>query len=94
MVADCLTKRMRSDRLSECLRSCWLDLLPTDESVLCNMKKSRRAERALMTTLVTQTRTTILVNAVPTRKSPLRSELFSIRHADDESYGCETHRVL
>ena len=26
MVADCLTKRMRSDRLSECLRSCWLDL--------------------------------------------------------------------
>ena len=34
MVADCLTKRMRSDRLSECLRSCWLDLIPTDESVL------------------------------------------------------------
>ena len=39
MVADCLTKRMRSDRLSECLRSCWLDLIPTDESVLCKMKK-------------------------------------------------------
>ena len=28
MVADCLTKRMRSERLSECLRSCWLDVLP------------------------------------------------------------------
>ena len=41
MVADCLTKRMRSDRLSECLRSCWLDLLPTDESVLCKMKKQK-----------------------------------------------------
>ena len=39
MVADCLTKRMRSDRLSECLRSCWLDLLSTGESVLCKMKK-------------------------------------------------------
>ena len=41
MVADCLTKRMRSDRLSECLRSCWLDLIPTDESVLCKMKKQK-----------------------------------------------------
>ena len=41
MVADCLTKRMRSDRLSECLRSCWLDLIPTDESVLCKMKKQQ-----------------------------------------------------
>ena len=34
-----LTKRMRSDRLSECLRSCWLDLVPTDESVFCKLKK-------------------------------------------------------
>ena len=33
MVADCLTERMRSDRLSECLRSIWLDLIPTDESI-------------------------------------------------------------
>ena len=41
MVADCLTKRMRSDRLSECLRSCWLDLNPTDESVLCKMRKQK-----------------------------------------------------
>ena len=41
MVADCLTKRMRSDRLSECFRSCWLDLIPTDESVLCKMKKQK-----------------------------------------------------
>ena len=41
MVADCLTKRMRSDRLSGCLRSCWLDLIPTDESVLCKMKKQK-----------------------------------------------------
>ena len=41
MVADCLTKRMRSDRLSECLRSCWLDLIPTDETVLCKMKKQK-----------------------------------------------------
>ena len=40
-VADCLTKRMRSDRLSECLRTCWLDLIPTDESVLCKMKKQK-----------------------------------------------------
>ena len=45
MVADYLTKRMRSDRLSECLRSCWLDLIPTDESVLCKMQKQKgRAE--------------------------------------------------
>ena len=41
MLADCLTKRMRSDRLSECLRSCWFDLVPTDESVLCKMKKQK-----------------------------------------------------
>ena len=41
MVADSLTKRMRSDRLSECLRSCWLDLITTDESVLCKMKKQK-----------------------------------------------------
>ena len=41
MVADYLTKRMRSDRLSERLRSCWLDLVPTDESVLCKMKKQK-----------------------------------------------------
>ena len=41
MVADCLTKRMRSDRLSECLRSCWHDLNPTDESVLCKMRKQK-----------------------------------------------------
>ena len=41
-VADCLAKRMRSDRLSECLRSCWLDLIPTDESVLCKMKQKGR----------------------------------------------------
>ena len=41
MVADCLTKRMRSNRLSECLRSCWLDLLPIDESDLCKMKKQK-----------------------------------------------------
>ena len=41
MVADCLTKRMRSDRLSGCLRSCWLDLIPTDGSVLCKMKKQK-----------------------------------------------------
>ena len=33
LVADCLTKRMRS--------SCWLDLIPTDESVLCKMKKQK-----------------------------------------------------
>ena len=41
MVADCHTKRMRSDRLSGSLRSCWLDLIPTDESVLCKMKKQK-----------------------------------------------------
>ena len=39
MVADCLIKRMPSDRLCECLRSYWLDLLPTEESVLFKMKK-------------------------------------------------------
>ena len=37
MVADC----MRSDRLSGCLRSCWLDLIPTDESVLSKTKKQK-----------------------------------------------------
>ena len=31
MVADCLTRRMRRERLSGCLRSCWLDLITTDE---------------------------------------------------------------
>ena len=41
MVADCLTRSMRSDRVSECLRSCWLDLIPTDESVFCKMKKQK-----------------------------------------------------
>ena len=41
MVADGLTKLMRSDPLSGCLRSCWLDLIPTDESVLCKMKKQK-----------------------------------------------------
>ena len=45
MVADCLTKRMRSDRLSGCLRSCWLDLITTDESVLCKMKKQKGRTR-------------------------------------------------
>ena len=28
MVAECLTKRIPSDRLSECLRSCWLTCSP------------------------------------------------------------------
>ena len=41
MVVDCVTKRMRSDRLSECLRPCWHDLIPTDESVFCKMKKQK-----------------------------------------------------
>ena len=58
MVADYLTKRMRSDRLSGCLRSCWLDLNPTDESVLCKMKKQKEG-RILMAVLVTWTETTI-----------------------------------
>ena len=44
--------------------------------------------------LVIQTRITILVYDVPTRKCTLRSELSSIRHSDDESYGCETYRVF
>ena len=41
MVADCLTKRMRSDRLSGGLRWCWLDSIPTDDSVLCKMRKQK-----------------------------------------------------
>ena len=44
MVADCLTKRMRSDRLSECLRSCWLDLLSTDECPLQNEEAEGQGE--------------------------------------------------
>ena len=44
MVADCLTKRMRSDRLSGCLRSCLLDLIPTDDSVRREGEKERRRE--------------------------------------------------
>ena len=47
-----------------------------------------------MVMLATRTETTILVNGVSTRKSPLRNEISSIRHSDDESYGCENHRVL
>ena len=46
-----------------------------------------------MVVLVTWTETTILVNGVPTRRSSLRNEISSIRHSDDESYGCENHRV-
>ena len=44
MVADCLTKRMRSDRLSGCLRSCLLDLIPTDDSVRREGEKEIRRE--------------------------------------------------
>ena len=47
-----------------------------------------------MVVLVTWTETTILINGVPTRRSSLRNEISSIRHSDDESYGCENHRVL
>ena len=94
MGEDCLTKRMRSDRLSECFRSCWLDLIPTDESVLCKMKKQKGEGQVLMVSLAIWTETTVLINGVPTRKSPLRNEISSIRHSDDESYGCENHRVL
>ena len=43
-----------------------------------------------MVTLATWTGTTILVNGVPTRKSSLRNEIPSIRHSDDESYGCDS----
>ena len=46
-----------------------------------------------MVTVTTWTETTILVNGVSTRKSPLRNEISSIRHSDDESYGCENHCV-
>ena len=47
-----------------------------------------------MVTLAIQTETTILVNGDPTRRSSLRNEISSIRHSDDESYGCENHCVL
>ena len=40
-----------------------------------------------MVMLEAWTGTTILVNGVPTRKSPLRNEISSIRHSDDESTG-------
>ena len=46
-----------------------------------------------MVTLVTRTGTTILVNGVSTQKSPLRNQISSIRHSDDESYGCDNHCV-
>ena len=46
VVADCLTKRMQSDRLSECFRSCWLDLITTDESVLCKMKRQKGKDKS------------------------------------------------
>ena len=42
---------------------------------------------------VTWTETTILINDVPARKSPLRNEISSIRLSDDESYGCENYCV-
>ena len=84
MVADCLTKRLRSDRLSGCLRSCWPDLIPTDESVLCKMKKQKG-------TTIPDGNAGDLDRNVPTRRSHLRNEISSIRHSDDESYGCENH---
>ena len=78
MVADCLTKRARSDRLSGCLRSCWLDLIPTDESVLCKMKKQkgrtnpdgsapcgmRSLQSDTLTMRVTGVRITVFCNAI------------------------------
>ena len=47
----------------------------------------------MMVTLATWTGTTMVVNGVPIRKSPLRNEISSIRHSDDESYECESHCV-
>ena len=40
-----------------------------------------------MVMLAAWAETTILVNGDPTRKSPLRIEISSIRHSDDESTG-------
>ena len=64
-VADCLSERVRSDRLSECLQSCCLDLVPTDEFVLCKMKK-QKGGRILMVMMEIWTETTSWINGVPT----------------------------
>ena len=86
MVADCLTKRMRSDRLSECLRSCWLDLIPTDESVLCKMKDQK--ERTSPDGNVGDMDRNDHFGQWRSHTKELPAE------SDDESYGCENHRVL
>ena len=45
MIADPLTKSMRTDRLDQAMSSCWLDLLPTVESQMAKlMKQTNRAK--------------------------------------------------
>ena len=91
MVADCLTKRMRSDRLSLCLRSCWLDLIPTDESVHCKMKKQKGRTGPDGDTGDLDRNDHFGQWRSYTKELPLRNEISSIRHSDDERYGCENY---
>ena len=45
MIADPLTKAMKSDRLDTAISSCWLDLEPTAESQMAKlMKQQSRAK--------------------------------------------------
>ena len=87
MVADCLTKRMRSDRLSGCLRSGWLDLIPTDESVFCKMKKQKERTNP-DGSAGDLDRNDHFDQWRSYMKELLAEWVSSIRHSDDESYGC------
>ena len=93
MVADCLTKRMRSDRLSECLRSCWLDWITTDESVLCTMKKQKERTNPDGNAGGMDQERPFWSMAFPHERAPCGMKSSSIRHSDDESHGCENHCV-
>ena len=41
MIADPLTKSMKSDRLDQAMVSCWLDLEPTAESQMAKLMKQQ-----------------------------------------------------
>ena len=46
MIADPLTKAMKSDRLDDAISSCWLDLEPTAESQMAKLMKQQSRAKA------------------------------------------------